>query len=250
MEKTEKEPHKFGLVGKNISYSFSRGYFAKKFEDLGLDDYSYVNFDLENISELNDLIAQTENLKGLNVTIPYKEEIIPFLENLDDAAAEIGAVNTVKFNKGFMTGYNTDAYGFQRSLEPYLKAHHKKALILGTGGASKAIAYVLKNLGISFKFVSRSKREDGYTYPELTKDIIEDRLLIINCTPLGTYPDVNNKPNIPYDHINKKHLLFDLIYNPETSAFLQNGQARGATILNGLKMLEFQAEKAWEIWNR
>lgn len=250
MEKTGKEPHKFGLVGKNISYSFSRGYFAKKFEELGLDGYSYVNFDLDEISELSDLIAQTKNLKGLNVTIPYKEDIIPFLENLDDAAAEIGAVNTVKFNKDSMTGYNTDAYGFQKSLEPFLKEHHKKALILGTGGASKAIAYVLKNLVIDYKFVSRSKREDRYTYTELTKDIIEDRLLIINCTPLGTYPDIDDKPNIPYDHLNEKHLLFDLIYNPETSAFLKNGQARGATILNGLKMLEYQAEKSWEIWNR
>ncbi|WP_047245881.1 shikimate dehydrogenase family protein [Maribacter thermophilus] len=250
MEKTEKEPHKFGLVGKNISYSFSRGYFAKKFKELGLNGYSYVNFDLANISELNDLIVKTENLKGLNVTIPYKEEIIPFLENLDNAAAEIGAVNTVKFNKDSMTGYNTDAYGFQKSLEPHLKEYHKNALILGTGGASKAIAYVLKKLEIPYKFVSRTKREDGYTYPELTKDIIEDRLLIINCTPLGTYPDVDNKPNIPYEHLNKRHLLFDLIYNPETSAFLKNGRAKGATTLNGLRMLELQAEKAWEIWNR
>lgn len=249
MEKTEKELHKFGLIGRNISYSFSRGYFAKKFDQLGLDDHRYVNFDIPSIDEFKNLISSTENLKGLNVTIPYKQEVIPFLDELDSAAAKIGAVNTIKIEGNNLKGYNTDAYGFHKSLEPLLKNQHKKALVLGTGGASKAIAYVLNNLGIENILVSRSSMLNGLTYDQLTKNIIENHLLIINCTPLGTYPETDKKPNIPYQHIGQNHLFFDLIYNPEKTTFLRMGEERGATFLNGYKMLEFQAEKAWEIWN-
>jgi len=241
--------NKFGLLGKNISYSFSQGYFTQKFKDLGLTDHSYENFDIQNIGELKNVLAQN-NLKGLNVTIPYKRDVIPYLNELDAKAEKIGAVNTIQFTKNGLKGFNTDAYGFQKSLEPFLKPHHKNALILGTGGASKAVRFVLDELGIPNTYVSRSKKEGQYTYGELDKDIIEKNTLIINCTPLGTYPKVEDKPQIPYQHIGTNHLLYDLIYNPEKTTFLTLGEANGAAICNGLKMLEQQAEKAWEIWNQ
>lgn len=241
---------KFGLIGKDIEYSFSRSFFKKKFEKEQLQ-HTYENFDLENIKQFTNLIQNTPNIGGLNVTIPYKEAIIPFLDKLNKKAKKIGAVNTIKISKkGKLIGYNTDCYGFSQSLKEYLKPHHKKALILGTGGASKAIAYSLKKLNIEFSYVSRSKSSnDSYTYDELTDLIISNHKLIINCTPLGTHPNTNECPDIPYDAITKEHLLFDLIYNPEETKFLTIGKLRGATICNGLKMLELQAEKAWEIWN-
>ena len=250
MEKIEQQKVNFGLVGKNISYSFSRGYFKKKFDTLGLTNYSYNNFDLQSISEFPAIFENTSNIQGINVTIPYKEEVIQYLDDIDVAAKKIGAVNTIKFSKNGLIGYNTDAYGFQKSIEPYLKNHHKKALILGTGGASKAVAFVLEELGITSSFVSRSDKNNGFEYQELTDDNISEHTIIINCTPVGTFPNVNEKPAIPYNSINKKHLLFDLIYNPEETAFLATGKAAGATICNGHKMLEYQAEKSWEIWNR
>ena len=241
--------NRFGLLGKNISYSFSQEYFTQKFKNLGLTDHSYENFDIQNIGELKNVLAQ-DNLKGLNVTIPYKQDIIPYLDELDAKAEKIGAVNTIQFTKNGLKGFNTDAYGFQKSLEPFLKPHHNNALILGTGGASKAVRFVLDELGIPNTYVSRSKKEGQYTYGELDKDIIKKNTLIINCTPLGTYPNVEDKPQIPYQHIGGSHLLYDLIYNPEKTTFLTLGEANGATICNGLKMLEQQAEKAWEIWNQ
>ncbi|MFX0558314.1 shikimate dehydrogenase family protein [Maribacter sp. CXY002] len=249
MEKIEGKQYKFGLVGRNISYSFSRGYFAKKFEKLGLKGYSYENFDLSKIEEFKDVITKVDDLKGLNVTIPYKQDVIPYLDKLSDAAKKIGAVNTIKISEKGLIGHNTDAYGFQKSIEPYLKKHHNKALILGTGGASKAIAYVLDNLNIAYAFVSRTGKNNGYTYEELSKKVLQDHLVIINCTPIGTFPDIEAKPNLPYQHIVENHLLFDLIYNPEKTAFLKKGEEKGATILNGAKMLELQAEQAWKIWN-
>lgn len=249
MEKTEKQKTNFGLVGKDISYSFSRGYFKKKFDALGLSNYSYNNFDLQSITEFPTIFKKTKNIQGLNVTIPYKEEVIQFLDDIDVAAKKIGAVNTIKFTGKGMTGYNTDAYGFQKSLEPHLKNHHKKALILGTGGASKAVAFVLEDLGITFSFVSRSGKNNGFKYEEITDDIISEHTLIINCSPVGTFPNIEEKPAIPYQRISKEHLLFDLIYNPEETAFLSMGKANGATICNGHRMLEFQAEKSWSIWN-
>lgn len=249
MEKTDDKAFRFGLLGKNIAYSFSQGYFASKFFELGLLNYSYENFDLDDISGFTEIIQNTKNISGLNVTIPYKEAIIPYLNELEPSAKIIGAVNTIKFSPSGLKGYNTDAYGFRKSIEPYLKDHHTKALILGTGGASKAVAYVLELLNIDYKFVSRTGKNNGFTYESLNQQIIEKYSLIINCSPLGTYPNISEKPNIPYSFINKDHLLFDLIYNPEKTAFLAHGEANGATIVNGLRMLELQAEKAWEIWN-
>ncbi|MEO9513806.1 MAG: shikimate dehydrogenase [Flavobacteriaceae bacterium] len=248
MEKTEKKENRYGLLGKDISYSFSQTYFTKKFEDSGLWNHSYENFDIPNIDFFNAIISQ-KNIKGCNVTIPYKEQIIPFLKDIDPKAKQIGAVNTIKFTPNGLKGYNTDAYGFKKSMQPFLKPHHTKALILGTGGASKAIRFVLEELGISYSYVSRTKRKNQFTYEELTKEIIESHTLIINCTPLGTAPNIDQKPPIPYSCLGENHFLFDLIYNPEKTTFLKLGHQKGATTCNGLKMLRLQAEKSWEIWN-
>jgi shikimate dehydrogenase len=240
---------KFGLIGKHIDYSFSKTFFTKKFKNEGLP-HSYQNFDIKAIDEFPKIIKSTTNLKGLNVTIPYKEVIIPYLDQLDETAQKIGAVNTIKLTEeGKLIGYNTDYYGFKKSIVPYLKSNHKNALILGTGGASKAIAYALKQLGIRFNYVSRTSfNEADYTYDMLTEDIITEHQIIINCTPLGTHPNVNDCPEIPYDSISKTHILFDLIYNPQETRFLAIGKQKGAIICNGLNMLELQAEKAWKIW--
>ncbi|WP_166963536.1 shikimate dehydrogenase family protein [Yeosuana marina] len=242
--------NKLGLLGKNISYSFSKSYFKDKFENEQIDNVSYENFDIETIELFPSLIKNTKNLKGLNVTIPYKESVIPFLDELDDKAKEIGAVNTIRITKkSKLIGYNTDYYGFKKSLTPFLKNHHKQALILGTGGASKAIAYSLKQLNIKYCFVSRTaKKGVEFTYNTLTKDVINQYQIIINCTPLGTSPNVDLYPNIPYDAITSNHILYDLIYNPAETKFLKQGKQQHATTINGLNMLKFQAEKAWSIW--
>lgn len=240
--------NRYGLLGKNISYSFSKGYFTQKFKDLGMDDHSYENFDLQDISELETVLSQ-DNIKGFNVTIPYKEEVLAYLDQLDAKAEKIGAVNTIKITENGLKGFNTDAYGFEKSLAPLLRPHHKKALILGTGGASKAVRFVLEEMGISTTYVSRNKKAGQYAYDELNKAIMEENTLIVNCTPLGTHPNIEKKPDIPYQHIGKEHLLYDLIYNPDKTTFLALGETHGATIQNGLGMLQWQAEKAWEIWN-
>lgn len=244
--------HRFGLIGKNISYSFSRNYFKNKFQDEGIEDVSYENFDIENINEFENTLKAEPNTKGFNVTIPYKESIIPFLDKLDKKSKAIGAVNTIRITKkGKFVGYNTDYYGFKKSLKPLLKPHHKKALILGTGGASKAVAFALKSLDIEYHFVSRNASNGvTYTYDTLTEADTKAHQIIINCTPLGTFPDVNVCPDIPYSGVTKDHILFDLIYNPEVSTFLKHGNDKGASTLNGYKMLELQAEKAWRIWNK
>lgn len=240
---------KLGLLGKNISYSFSKTYFKEKFTNENLP-HTYDNFDIDSISEFPSILKNNPDLVGLNVTIPYKEQIIPYLNEISENAKEIGAVNTITISKaGFLKGYNTDYYGFKKSLEPFLKPHHKNALILGTGGASKAIAYTLKELNIHFDFVSRTLNDQTkFAYSDLTESIISSYTIIINCTPVGTFPMVNDCPNIPYDGIGKNHLLFDLIYNPLQSKFLICGALKGAVTSNGLEMLELQAEKAWEIW--
>ncbi len=247
MEETLKEMHKFGLLGKNISYSFSKNYFMKKFEALQLNDYEYYNFDIHSMDEFPEIIAQ--GVKGLNVTIPYKEQILDFLDEIDEDATKIGAVNTIKIKNNKLKGFNTDVYGFEESLKPLLQSHHTKALVLGTGGASKAVIFVLKKLSIEFLIVSRNPDKDQIKYQDITKGILKEYSIIINCTPLGTYPNVDNCPDIPYHAITDKHLLYDLIYNPSKSKFLSEGEIRGATISNGLKMLELQAEKSWEIWS-
>ncbi len=240
---------KFGLIGKNISYSFSKSFFSEKFEKENLP-HSYENFDIPAIESFLEILSETTNLKGLNVTIPYKEEIIPLLNNLEEEAKKIGAVNTIKISEDRKTtGYNTDHYGFQKALEAFMPLQKKTALILGTGGASKAVAYSLKNLGFEFKFVSRKQDSKTINYETLDKSIIKNHLLIINCTPLGTFPNITDCPPIPYQFLTKDHLLFDLIYNPAETEFLKRGRNQGAQTSNGLKMLELQAEKAWQIWN-
>jgi len=247
----EKKNKIFGLLGKHISYSFSRGYFAKKFEVLDLKKHEYRNFDIQDIADFPSIIEKELFLKGMNVTIPYKEEIIQHLDILDKTAKEIGAVNTIKFTKrGNLKGYNTDVVGFENSISPYLKTHHKFALILGTGGASKAVAYALKKNEIQYKFVSRNPfGKEQISYEDLTKDVLSKHHIIVNCTPIGTSPDIHLSPNIPYQFLTAQHLLFDLIYNPEISAFLSKGEEKGASIKNGYEMLEMQAEESWRIWN-
>ncbi|CAM1347557.1 shikimate dehydrogenase family protein [Tenacibaculum halocynthiae] len=252
MEENENK-YLFALVGKNISYSFSRGYFTEKFSKLGLRKHEYVNFDIQKIEEFTKKIKEHKNdIKGMNVTIPYKLEIFDFLDKIDKKASKIGAVNTVRITKkGKLIGYNTDVYGFKKSLTPLLKKHHEKALILGTGGASKAVAYVLDKLNIEYKFVSRTpKGKDTITYADVSEKVMMSHLLLINCTPLGTHPNIENCPSIPYEFVSEKHMLYDLIYNPSETTFLQKGKEKGATIKNGLEMLEQQAEKAWKIWNK
>jgi shikimate dehydrogenase len=241
--------HQFGLVGKNISYSFSKAHFTKKFEELNLFDYSYENIDIQDITEFPNFIKNNANLKGLNVTIPYKETIIPYLDKLSKKASEIGAVNTIRFTKnGNLKGYNTDYYGFQKAIEPLLMKHHKKALLLGTGGASKAVAYALNQMGIATTYVSRTSSGNAICYSQVTPKIFEEFQIIINCSPLGTSPNTNVCPEIPYQYFTSNHIAFDLIYNPAETLFLQKAKNQGAVIKNGLEMLVFQAEKAWGIW--
>lgn len=244
------EHKQFGLVGKNISYSFSQKHFTEKFSKEKLQNCSYINFDIKAITDFPEIFKSSSQIKGLNVTIPYKESVFPYLDKINSKAKRIGAVNTIRITKkGKLKGYNTDEYGFRKAVLPYLEKHHKKALILGTGGASKAIAFTLKKLHIPYQFVSRNT--DGiYNYNSLTSSVIAEHQIIINCTPLGTFPNTAHCPDIPYHAITKKHLLFDLIYNPEETTFLKKGREQGAVITNGLKMLELQAEKAWEIWNK
>ncbi len=239
----------FGLIGKDIDYFFSKGYFTQKFDDKGLP-YNYENYHLNNIDEFPACVESIPNLTGLNVTIPYKEAVIPFLDKLSSKARTIGAVNTIKpSRKGKLKGYNTDYYGFKKSLKPLLQPKHTRALILGTGGASKAIVQVLKDLGIEFNMVSRTKNKNArFTYSQLTLEDVASHQLIINCTPLGTYPETDAFPDIPYQGVSESHLLYDLVYNPPLTRFLQLGKEKGAQITNGLKMLELQAEKAWRIW--
>lgn len=243
------EKHRFGLIGKNISYSFSRGYFAEKFKNLNLVDHSYENFDLQNIDEFINLLESNRDIKGFNVTIPYKQEILPYLNEIDETALQIGAVNTIKIKNNNLIGHNTDVIGFQKSLEPYLKKQHTRALILGTGGASKAISYVFDKLNIDHLFVSRNPGKGQLGYTDLNKNLVQEHSVIVNCTPLGTHPDIEKLPDIPYDHLDERHLLFDLIYNPLKTSFLKTGEENGASIVNGHKMLEIQAEASWSIWN-
>ncbi|GAB5399716.1 MAG: shikimate dehydrogenase [Aureisphaera sp.] len=239
---------RYGLIGKNIDYSFSKTYFTTKFEKEKRKD-TYQNFDLECIELLPDVIAQYPDAKGFNVTIPYKEEVMPLLDRIDKEALAIGAVNTIKKLKdGRLAGYNTDHYGFAKSLADFLPLEAKTALVLGTGGAAKAIRYVLSAMGFEFLSVSRNKTEETITYQDLTPEIMDTHFLIVNCTPLGTYPEVDACPSIPYQQITDNHFLFDLIYNPRETEFLKRGFAKGAKVCNGLKMLEYQAEKAWSIW--
>lgn len=240
----------FGLLGKNISYSFSKNYFEQFFLSKNLK-HSYLNFDVQSIDQITDIVNKHKDLRGFNVTIPFKEEIIPLLYKTDKEAKTIGAVNTVKVSKkGNLVGYNTDHYGFAKSLAEQFHMTEKTALILGTGGSSKAVAYVLNNLNFSYQFVTRKNKPGFLTYDDLDEEIIRKHKLIVNCTPLGTSPNINQFPKIPYEGIGSKHLLFDLTYNPKLTVFLKLGKDQGAKIVNGEAMLIYQAKKSWEIWNK
>lgn len=246
---SEKNRHRFGLLGRNISYSFSRAYFTEKFKTENLALCSYENFDLPNLKNF-DRVLKTPNLRGMNVTIPYKEEVMPFLDELDETAAKIGAVNTIVFREdGSTKGYNTDYIGFQKSIAPLLSNNVTAALILGTGGASKAIIYALNNLGINTQYVSRNRSDNAISYEDITEEIMQSHQLIVNCSPLGTFPDIDAKPNIDYSLLTANHVLYDLIYNPTETAFMKAGLKRGAKVSNGENMLVGQAEAAWKLWN-
>lgn len=239
----------YGLIGKSLSHSFSKKYFTEKFDGLGLTDSEYINIEIETIEEFIEKLKELKP-RGLNVTIPYKEEIIPYLDELDEVAEEIGAVNTIVFKNGKLKGYNTDAFGFHQSIKPFFKSQHERALILGTGGASKAIEYVLKQYGVDVLFASRSETTANIlNWNDVNEIVIKQHLLIINCTPLGMYPDVDIKPEIPYSALTDKHLLVDLVYNPEETLFLRLGKENEAKGINGLTMLKQQAEKSWRLWN-
>lgn len=244
----------FGLIGYPLGHSFSKKYFTEKFKHEGIKDCQYELFPIENIDLLQKIIDKNQNLEGINCTIPYKQEVKNYLNEIDETAKKIGAVNTIKISrnngKTSLKGYNTDCMGFEMALKKHLKPSHKKALVLGTGGSSKAVVFVLKKLGIDYKFVSRNKSDIAIDYTSLNKDTISEHKLIINTTPLGMHPDTNNKPDLPYDYITKNHYLFDLIYNPEETTFMREGKKNGAIVKNGLDMLYGQAEKAWEIWNK
>lgn len=242
----------FGLIGKTLKHSFSKKYFGEKFESEGINECKYELYELESIEKFTDLIQSTKSeLAGLNVTIPYKKEVMVYLDELDDNAAAIDAVNTIKvLPDGNLKGYNTDYFGFRRSLEKW-NTEGVKALILGTGGASNAVRKVLSDLNISYTMVSRSKSDNNLSYEEILQNpgILAENHLIINTTPLGTFPEVNSKPDLPYQQLTEHHMLFDLVYNPEVTAFLNEGKMRGAQIQNGYDMLVGQAEASWEIWN-
>lgn len=241
----------YGLIGFPLGHSFSKKYFTEKFERESINS-EYQLFEIQSIDELPNLI-QNHKLSGLNVTIPYKEQVIPYLDEMDETASKIGAVNVIKFirkgNSFILKGYNSDVIGFSKSISKHLHAYHKKALILGTGGASKAIDFGLKEMDIKTTFVSRNPKSNQLSYSELDSDILSNNLIIINTTPVGMFPHEKECPAIPYDLLTSKHLLFDLVYNPIETLFMQQGKKRGATALNGLEMLEKQAEAAWKIWN-
>lgn len=245
---------KYGLIGYPLTHSFSKRFFTEKFETENIES-SYDNFEIDSIQKFPEIIRNNPKLIGLNVTIPYKEQVIPFLNELNDSAQKIGAVNTVKITRTstgvYLKGFNTDTFGFENSIKPLLKEYHKKALILGTGGASKALKFVLNKLGIEFISASIEELKDNeIRYDEVDEKMMAERLLIINATPLGTYPKTESFPAIPYEFITEKHLLFDLVYNPEVTQFMARGKARGATVKNGYEMLLGQALRSYEIWNK
>lgn len=238
----------YGLIGKSLKHSFSKEYFTKKFERDNLEA-RYENFEFESVESIRSYFEERKDVLGLNVTIPYKQSIIPFLDELDDSAKEIGAVNTIKISEGKWIGYNTDFYGFMTSLKPFLENTHDRVLVLGSGGASLAIQYSLKLMDIPFHVVSREKGKGDLTYEDLNEHVIKACKLIINTTPVGTFPDIEEAPSLPYENISSEHLVYDLVYNPDRSKFLALAEAQGAMVMNGLDMLKHQAEKAWRVWS-
>ena len=246
---------RYGLIGYPLGHSFSRNFFNEKFASENIQA-EYVNFEIPSIEQFPEIIRANPNLAGLNVTIPYKEAVIPYLNRLDTDAAAIGAVKVIRINRispkeTELVGYNSDVIGFSRSIEPLLEPHHKKALILGTGGASKAVNFGLKKLGLETLFVSRSRHDEHtLTYQELTPELMDEYKVIVNTTPVGMYPNADEYPDIPYECLTHKHLLYDLLYNPDTTLFMKKGSEQGAVVKNGIEMLLLQAFEAWDIWNR
>jgi shikimate dehydrogenase len=242
---------KFGLVGFPLSHSFSKKYFTEKFQDLGISDsHQYNLHEIEDITELKNIVKNTEGLKGLNVTIPYKVDVKSFLNEIDSAAERIGAVNVIKISDDKkLKGYNSDYFGFRKSLEEFLgNAKGIKALVLGNGGAAKAVCVALEDMGMEYKLVSRRAADDTINYRK-ANELLAETKLIINCTPLGTYPNVTSFPDLDYENIGNGHFCFDLVYNPSETKFLQKSKSNGAKTINGYDMLVYQAEKSWEIWN-
>jgi shikimate dehydrogenase len=244
---------RFGLFGFPLTHSFSQKYFSEKFLREKILDCVYENFERKNAEDLIQLVSERNDLIGLNVTIPHKENVLPFINVLEDEARDIGAVNCIRVfrsqNSFKLLGYNTDAYGFEQSITPFLLPHHQRALILGTGGASKAVAYTFRKLGVEYSLVSRNSSHGHFVYSDLTESTMKNFQIIINCTPFGMHPDVNSFPPIPYQYLSDKNLLFDLVYNPSETQFMKKGKVQGALVQNGLEMLKSQAEKSWEIWN-
>jgi shikimate dehydrogenase len=239
----------YGLIGYPLSHSFSKKYFTEKFEKEGITNSKYELFEIDNIEKLSQVLAENPNLKGLNVTIPYKQVVIPFLDELDPSAERIGAVNVIKLENEKLKGYNSDYYGFKNSLETFLNGVKPKAVILGTGGASKAVEQALKDLDIECQYVSRTRKDGVLDYEELKVRFTEFKL-IINSSPLGMYPKVDSCPDLPYEKMDSTYFLYDLVYNPEETLFMKKGREKGAKAIHGMEMLIGQAEKAWEIWNK
>ena len=240
----------YGLIGNPLGHSFSKKFFSEKFIKENLNDCRFELYPLHAITDLPLLLKKTENLHGLAVTIPYKETIMPFLDEIDGDAKKIGSVNCIKVTANKLTGYNTDVIGFERSFKPLLKNFHRKALILGSGGSSKAVQYVLKKLGIDFLVVSRNNGQQGFiNYDTVDEQLINDHPVIINCTPVGMFPNEDEKPMLPYQYLNERNLLFDLVYKPAETKFLSSGKLQNAAIKNGYEMLIIQAEENWRIWN-
>lgn len=244
---------KFGLIGYPLSHSFSKKFFTQKFESEGIQGCEYELYPIEDIDSLTQLLLDNPDLEGLNVTIPYKLEVLPFLDEIDAAAQAIGAVNCIKISgKGpnsILKGYNTDAYGFEESLKPLLEAGHNKALVLGDGGAAKAVKYVLNKLDIPYIIITRRATDNSILYEEITEDILSNHTIIINTTPLGMSPNVISSPDLPYHYLTAGHLVYDLVYNPEETALLNKAKVQEAKIKNGLEMLYLQAERSWYLWN-
>ena len=243
----------YGLLGYPLVHSFSQNYFNQKFESENIDA-EYINFEIPDVGMLMEVVAENENLNRLNVTIPYKEQVIPFLDEIDPAASEVGAVNVIKFIRGKdglrLKGYNSDIIGFTDSIKSLLKPHHQSALVLGTGGAAKAVSYSLRKLGLEVQLVSRRKSANTLVYEELTKNDLKNHKVIVNTTPLGMYPNVDTCPDIPYRYLTSQHLCYDLIYNPDETLFLKNSRLAGAQVKNGLEMLLLQAFASYSIWNQ
>ena len=242
--------NQYGLIGFPLSHSFSENYFANKFLREGINDCTYQNFPIKNIEDIYQLIADFPDLKGLNVTIPYKEKVLPFLTASNEIVKAIGACNCIKIEGKNLFGYNTDAIGFEKSLSPHLEPHHTRALILGEGGAAKAVAYVFKKMGIEYKYVVRrgGPAQRRILFSDLTDSLIASHTVIVNCTPLGMYPNIHESPSINYNILSSRHYLYDLVYNPEKTLFLKEGEAKDAVTKNGYEMLLLQAEESWRIW--